>query len=165
MKKEKKGKKKGEKGKKGGKRKKKREKINKGKNYDKIWYLLKGEKYIYFPPICTSPIFGGKYHFGKGGGKNIIFEENIYPWWNLEIPILYLRNSHNWSLKVRHLMAGFSLFMDYHKARNLKLFRNVYKKIGTSWYIVDLRTESDHPCQWVNHPCQWGILVTPLVGQ
>ena len=40
--------------------------INKGKNYDLI---LKGEKTIYFPSICTVPTWGKKYHFGGGGGR------------------------------------------------------------------------------------------------
>ena len=56
----------------------KREKINKGKNYDKIWHF-RGEKKIYFPPICTVPPYlgGGEYHFWMGGEENEL-GENMY---------------------------------------------------------------------------------------
>ena len=54
------------KGEKREKREKSRKKINKGKNYDKICYLRGGGK-IYFPPICTVYLLGGKiYHFERG---------------------------------------------------------------------------------------------------
>ena len=60
--------KKGEKGEKGEERGKKERKINKGKNYDTMLYLMPpGE--IYFPPICTVPTWGKLYNFDKGRGK------------------------------------------------------------------------------------------------
>ena len=35
---------------------------------------------MYFPPICTVPNWGKKYHFGKGGGgENMIFGKIYTP--------------------------------------------------------------------------------------
>ena len=56
-----------------GKKGEKRE-INKGKNYDLI---LKGEKTIYFPSICTVPTWG-KNIILEGGGEEYDFFWKIY---------------------------------------------------------------------------------------
>ena len=48
------------------KKEEKKRKINKGKKYDKIWYL-RGRGKIYFPPISIVTTWGKNYHFGKGG--------------------------------------------------------------------------------------------------
>ena len=52
--------------------------INKGKNYDKIWYLKGGGK-IYFPPICTVPTWGKKYFERVGGEEEYNFLGKYIP--------------------------------------------------------------------------------------
>jgi len=37
------------------------------------------EKDIFPPPICTVPSWRKKSHFGKGGGKNMIFGKIYTP--------------------------------------------------------------------------------------